>query len=224
VDRIKTGNNDVMVYALGNRGADEVALHYGVDRGRGDWDKKNRDVKDQYFRAHKLMIANFRVILTLAITELPETELTGWKREEDLVKHTVDVVEERQRTVRVSFMPDGFFVLCHQGQYQSFFLEADRGTESNDDFLRKMRAYWHFWQQGRHQELYDIDSFRVVVATTTEARKENLRTTTKRANTDQTGSNMFWFTSEECYSLDRPESILEPIWQTSKSGELRSLV
>jgi hypothetical protein len=66
VDRIRTGYAEWIV-AIGNKGADEVCLHDGRERGRVDWRKKNHELKDVLFRAHTLSIARFKVTLELAL-------------------------------------------------------------------------------------------------------------------------------------------------------------
>jgi len=91
-------------------------------------------------------------------------------------------------------------------------------------FLKKMRAYWNWWKRGKHTEKFGIKAFRVLTITKTEKRKENLREITKKADDRQRGSLMFWFTSERNYNIQKPESILEPIWQTPKDDSFHSLL
>ncbi|MBA7495120.1 hypothetical protein ES702_05699 [subsurface metagenome] len=105
-----------------------------------------------------------------------------------------------------------------------FFLEADQSTMTNARFLKKMRAYWNQWRQGRHTKRFGMKAFRVLTITKTKQRKENLRKITEGANDGQKGSLMFWFTSEENYNIDKPESILESIWQTPKDDSSHSLL
>lgn len=105
-----------------------------------------------------------------------------------------------------------------------FFLEADQSTMTNARFLKKMRAYWNWWRQGRHTKKFGIKSFRVLTIAKTEKRKENLRKMTKGADERRKGSLMFWFTSEQNYSLRESKSILEPIWQTPKDESFHSLL
>jgi len=56
-----------MDFSLANKGADEVCVRYDRDRGRINFDKKNQELKDAFFRAHTLSIARFRVTLELAL-------------------------------------------------------------------------------------------------------------------------------------------------------------
>jgi Replication-relaxation len=66
VDRIRTGYAD-WILAIGNKGADEVCVRYDRDRGRINFDKKNQELKDAFFRAHTVSIARFRVLIELAL-------------------------------------------------------------------------------------------------------------------------------------------------------------
>src|SRR5215211_5386828 len=45
VDRIRTGLTE-WIYAIANKGADEVCVRYDRERGRVDWNKKNAELKD----------------------------------------------------------------------------------------------------------------------------------------------------------------------------------
>lgn len=50
-------------------------------------------------------------------------------------------------------------------RYLDFFLEADRSTMTDGDYLAKLRAYWLFWKQERQkadQRLEARDAFRVL--------------------------------------------------------------
>ena len=87
-----------------------------------------------------------------------------------------------------------------------------------------MRAYWNWWKEGRHTKRFGIKAFRVLTITKTEKRKENLKQITKKADDRQRGSLMFWFTSEKNYDIQKPESILEPIWQTPKDDSYHSIL
>ncbi|MFQ5998789.1 MAG: hypothetical protein ACE5KO_05735, partial [Candidatus Bathyarchaeia archaeon] len=67
---------------------------------------------------------------------------------------------------------------------------------------------------GGHQQKFGISRFRVLTLCTSERRKENLRELAKYADDRKQGSAMFMFASEQSFSIDDPETILKPIWQT----------
>ena len=57
--------NQKIAYAVGDRGADVLAEHYGMDRGKRTWHKKNHDVTEMHI-IHALKVSDFR----LAINDL----------------------------------------------------------------------------------------------------------------------------------------------------------
>jgi DNA-binding Lrp family transcriptional regulator len=63
--------NEPMLYALGDKGADELVLYAGIDRGKIDWGQKNREAGERYI-LHVRMIGNFRETLTLAVRQMPQ--------------------------------------------------------------------------------------------------------------------------------------------------------
>ena len=47
VQRHKLSDSEPIAYALGNKGADELVLYYGIDRQQIDWTTKNRGKRSQ---------------------------------------------------------------------------------------------------------------------------------------------------------------------------------
>jgi len=216
-----------MVYALGDKGADLLADEFGIDRGKIKWNEKNKEVKDRHIQ-HTLMISNFRVCLELALRNLPGVNLLFWEKESrEGLRDYVYIRDSQGREWKVAIVPDGFFGIKDTKPKPKFyfFLEADQSTMTNERFLKKMRAYWHWGiKEKRHTKKFGIKAFRVLTVTKTEQRKENLRGITKKADNRRTGSPMFWFTSEKNYTIQKPESILESIWQTPKDDSYHSLL
>jgi len=213
-----------MVYALGDKGADLLAEKFGIDRGKIKWNEKNKEAKDRHIQ-HTLMISHFRICLELALNNLPGTNLLFWEKENPKeLKDYVYIRDLQGREFRAPIVPDGFFGIQDQKDKMYFFIEADQSTMTNARFLKKMKAYWNWWKQGKHTKRFGIKAFRVLTITKTEKRKENLREITKKADDRQRGSLMFWFTSEKNYSLQKPESILDAIWQAPKDNNYHSLL
>lgn len=221
LDRIKTPVHDACVYGLGNRGADELVLHHGIDRGKIDWATKNREVKEQ-FMAHALMISNFRTILTLALQDRPETKILSWVPEGEF-RDAASIQGKGQKKVRAPVIPDAFFTLADRDDELYFMLEADRSTMTNERFLAKLKAYWHWWQADGHKR-HDIEDFRVLTVTRTEARKENLRKVAREVDDYEAGLKMFWFASEQDFSVDDPAGVLGAIWQTPAGDIFHNLL
>lgn len=211
VSRIRTltKRNSVFTYALGNRAAEELRLH-GVHVPKVDWDKKNTEVKDQYFVAHELMIADFRVMLHLALTDRQGLTVLPISPG-DVLPYRDDAGKQR------NIKPDWAFTLVEGDDALDFFLEADRSTMTDGDYLAKLRAYWLFWKQEKQkadQGLEARDAFRVLTICKTEARARNLRTIARQADDRKKGSGMFWFTTAEHWSIETPSQLFDPIWQT----------
>ena len=205
-----------MVYALGNKGADVLAETLEVDRGKVNWQTKNREVGLHYID-HTLMVSNFRATLTLALKPLQEANLISWGQGPEL---KVTALVDGQR---VAIVPDGFFTVQGKGPLH-YFLEADRSTMTSKRFLRKMRAYWRWWKDGGHQNKFGISRFRVLTLTISEKRKENLRKLATRADDRQQGSPMFLFACEKNFRLEQPEAILQAIWQTPVDDKWHSIL
>lgn len=211
LSRIKTltKHNDVFIYALGNRGAEELRLQ-GVNVPNVDWDKKNTEVKDHYFVAHELMIGDFRVVLHLALKDRQGLTVAPISPG-DVLPYLDDAGKQRK------IKPDWSFTLVDGDDALDFFMEADRSTMTDGDYLAKLRAYWLFWKQERQkadQGLEARDAFRVLTVCTTEARARNLCTIARHADDHKTGSPLFWFTTAEHYSIKAPSRLFDAIWQT----------
>ena len=196
-----------MVYALSNKGADVLADELGVERGNIDWRANNRRVGYQHI-LHALMISNLRSTLTLALEPRKHTALKTWKQGPEL--KAVTIVEGR----RVAVIPDAFFTVEHEGHDLHFLCEVDRSTMTTKRFLRKLSAYWYWWKEGGHRRELGINRFRVLTISISDRRKENLRKIARNADDRKQGTAMFLFACERSYSLDEPETILNPIWQS----------
>lgn len=206
-----------LIYALGRKGADAIYSGEPELRGRIDWQKKNAEVKFP-FLDHAMMISDFRAALTLALKDHPRAKISSWRQGEDLRDRV------RLKDGKVAIVPDAFFTLEEGDDLMHFFLEADRSTMTLDRFLRKLQAYWQWWREGGHEKKFDIKSFRVLTITISPERKENLRNISRQADGRGQGSNLFLFSCEKNYSLEKPEAILLPIWQSSKDESLRHLL
>lgn len=221
LDRLKGPVSNHMVYALGDRGADLVAELSGIERGQINWHKKNKEVKDLYL-FHTLQVARFRATLMLALRDKPHTRILSWYKDGE-IKDEVRW-EAQGRKFRAPVIPDAFFILEDHGDKIAFFLEADRSTMTRERFFQKMRAYWRYYKEKTHETTLKIPRFRVLTVCKSESRKENLRAVTKEADDRKSGSGMYWFTSEERFTIEHPESVLQTIWQTPKDDAFHQLL
>ena len=204
-----------IIYSLGGKGAEFL---FADDRASINRAKRNREIKPQFLE-HELMISNFRVVLALALKQKRGVKLARWQQGKGLGQKVYSDGNE------YSVFPDAFFTIEDKKDYLHYFLEADRSTMKTKEVLDKMRGYWQWWKQEGHQYKFSISVFRVLTITISEKRKENLRLITKQANDNRKGgSEMFLFACEKDYSLEKPESVLKPIWQSPKDDKPHHLL
>jgi Replication-relaxation len=229
LQRLKLSDHEPIVYALGNKGADELVLYHGIDRQKIDWTTKNRETGERYVR-HGLMVSRFRHALELALRDLPEATLAFWEPngafaaavEYDEATHTEGGM--RTRRVKGTVIPDGSFALTYKSKTAHFFLEADRSTMSNARFLAKLKNYFHFYatQVRGKEHPSGMKGFAVLTITLSEERKENLRRIAKEVDPNGRGLNLWWFACEKSYQA-KPQELVGTIWQTAADDTLRSM-
>jgi hypothetical protein len=202
--------NNSMIYACGDRGADVLAEDYGLDRGKINWRQKNNEVGERQLN-HSMMISDFRVNLILALKDSKDTTLMFWKQ--GVARELRDSVVVKGEKEPIPFNPDAFFGIRAEGGKLFFFLEADYSTMTHKYFFRKMKGYFHFWQQRKGSEKFGIKLFKVLTITKSQQRAKNLRKISKEAD-GGIGFTGFFFTSNENYNAEDPQSVLKPIWQT----------
>jgi Replication-relaxation len=152
VQRHKVSDNEPIAYALGNLGAEELMLYFGIDRQEIEWTTKNRECGERYIR-HALMVTSFRHALEVALRDRPELKLTVWEPggafQASVQYH--DTVRTRDGTstkvVDGTVKPDSLFEVKEAGKAPPihYFLEADRSTMTNARYLAKLKSYYAFW-------------------------------------------------------------------------------
>ncbi len=227
------------VYALDNRGADELERWYGIPRGRIDWAAKNRELMP-WRLPHRLLITEAMVPFDLLarrgairLTEpgplpmfAPEPArswLTPFRLEAS--------VEREDGRVSVTVITDNTFMIellaYPELEPQLLFLEADNATEPGEragmfehdqtDFARKIVGYDAYARSGGHLEQFGTDNFRVLTVTTSERRLAHLKQITENAG----GRARFWFTT---FAKLRADTVLtEPIWAVAGREEPHTL-
>jgi hypothetical protein len=123
-----------------------------------------------------MMLVDIHVLLTLALEDGP-VRLVQWREGTEL--HDSVVAVDPKGTSRLAVRPDAFFTLQDSRRPEganraNFALEADRSTTSQSRFQEKIRAYWAYIEQGRHEKKFGVKGFRVLTVTLTEARAKNL--------------------------------------------------
>lgn len=202
------------VWALAQKGADILKLP-------GDWNRNNGRLRASSF-AHPLMVT--RVYITLKIaTRKKLAVVRRWLGESEW-RGRINVQGET-----IPLVPDAVFIVADTaGKRQELvFLEADNNTMpltrrelGQSSFRKKCLAYWQYWAEEMRPK---HESMLVLTIAKTPERAEALRKTAAKTDTSGRGLNIFWFTSEPCWEIMRPERFFhEPIWATA-AGERRAL-
>ncbi len=168
--------------------------------------------------AHALMISQFRVCLTLALKNRTDVKLIRWTQGNDLK------VLLRRRGENPTLVPDAFFILDTSEFKYPCFLEADRGTMTQERFVSKLRMYWQHNREERFKQSLGITHFRVLTITPNEARAENLCYGAKEADDRKQGSGMYLFASETAYGTATPDAILQAVWKCPKDEVMRAII
>lgn len=197
-------------YALDKRGADELAQHVGVDRGELGW-KPRANRLGPIFLEHLLAISQFRVTAELQVRS-GAWQSVDWVDEIQLRKpeNQHKVPRHNRRGKAVVRYPDGYFTVTLHGVQQPahFFLEVDQGTEKNQTWADKMKAYMEFRSSGQSSAQLGTANFRVVALVSSQRRLENLMRVTAEAG----AVGHYWFALQSQIDIWKPNSLLQPIW------------
>lgn len=97
---------------------------------------------------------------------------------------------------------------------------------SGPRWLDKMMAYYHWYDQKRHHEKFGIRGFRVVTVCPTAFQRDARLEISKGVKTNRVGGKeeavgikLFWFVSENDYSLETPEQLLGSVFRVAKKSE-----
>jgi len=164
----------------------------------------------ELFLKHEMMIVDFHVMLLLA-GKTATLKLVGWREGRELYDSVA--VADRSGTGKLPVRPDAFFTLEDSrrpadANRANFFMEADRSTANQTRFKDKIRAYWHYLEQGLHTQKFGIKNFRVLTLTLTEARARNLCQLAVSALPER-ARKYFQFASIQHFSLANRADITE---------------
>lgn len=204
--------SESLVYALGQRGARELARREGGTLGAIRFDTKNQRLS-RFFLRHVLAVAEVMVAIEVACRERPDVELItkeeiasaapfSTQRERLPFRWQVEVTDRKQR-YRLGVEPDAVFGLRFRSLQSSratkfFFLEVDRGTMpvarkglAQSSLRRKLLAYEATWRQGIYRSRLGMGNFRVMFIVANEKRRKHLATIAPE------GGNLFLYTDKE---------------------------
>lgn len=206
------------IYALAR-----AALPVLVEQGRADpeiltqrlWTHELKPL----FLNHETMLVDIHVMLTLAGRNR-ELRPVAWKEGAEL--HDSVMVSLPDGIRRLPIRPDAFFTLEDsqrpaEKNKARFFLEADRSTTTQARFSDKIRAYWHYLEQGLHTKKFGIKRFRVLTITLTNERAENLCQLAASILPER-ARKYFLFASLKQFSLENPGPIFDSVYLSSRSA------
>ncbi len=225
-------NINEAIYRITKPGAKHISHLLGVPITELTWKAGSKPPKDYYFMKHFAGISDFRISLTLASRLSIGVDYLGFIPEHYGKKHlsgrvskyVKDVVFDiNQPGVKITHAPDGVFALRTE-KPKLFFLEIDRGTETitnpEKGILKMIRFYEGLAEEGKFKgyaqdfDSLPFSSFRLLIATTTEKRIQNMR--------EMLGSHApklykaFWLAPLDSIS---EENIFSPIWHVLDAND-----
>ncbi|MFI5397697.1 MAG: replication-relaxation family protein [Candidatus Binatia bacterium] len=216
-----------MIYALGIRGRELLDEIDQVQRvGKRDWRNENKRLKPQTLD-HEIAVTETVLALHIA------AQHRGWGFEwwHDPRYHTARVLPEKVaidpvhgRFTSLPLHPDSYAIITlEHGHRVNLFIEVDRGTEPHDRAsLQKMLAYWDYITAAVKAHGSREQSWRVLIATTTEERLQNMRREAQeRVDPKKKGTHVFLLTTlDRCrIDLEQPLRVFDDhLWWSTKIG------
>lgn len=209
---------DQYVYYLSREGL-ALARHLGFS----DQHVRYNPEKSAASLPHDLFLTTFHLALYLATEASGTLHLDYWEQRRAVLQDPVRTARGQH-----SFNPDALFSLRDTakppGQNTThFFLEYERsrptGHEGGDsNFIRKMRGFIEYHQNGCHAKRWGIPNFYVLTITPTKERALNLCYAMLKHHLR---FRRFWFTDASQVSLERPSNILHNVFLTPRDLSTR---
>jgi hypothetical protein len=159
------------VYCISRKGLKHLAAK-GIDVP-SRYPPVHQPSSSYLFLSHTLMVNDVLITAELLDRNSEAVTLQIMHHEFDLKRSPFYVQDDSGE--RLVVIPDGYFDFRIRGQYQACFaLEADRATEEQRKFRRKVRGLVGL-TKGAYQERFGTSSLTVAVVTTDERRLAQLR-------------------------------------------------
>jgi len=219
LDRLTSPHTKELVYALGPRGAKDLAAS-GVGIETVDWSEKNRRLSP-FFIEHALVVARLRAALSLALREVPSLDLERFERDGQKLAARWTPKRGPIDAPRV-LRPDAFFVLCDRSapegrQRRAFAVEADRSTMDLGRFATKLEAYVDCYASGAHERAFGVPRFLILTVTKSPQRADNILALIRRTVPEEWW-RMFLVTDEPRYASSLT-NVLAAIWRAGDAPE-----
>jgi hypothetical protein len=203
-----------VVYSLGKSGVEILAMELGIDRAVIAQSRDKNRALSSMFIEHVIDVNDFSLNFISLVHKHPDLRLERWVNERDAYDEYQ--VNENGKPIARHFRPDGYGRYWYMDKLYSFFLELDHSTEANSKFEDKIIRYLEYQASGGYQRKFGVSLFRVLVATTTPKRLNNLK---KLASSFK--SDIFWFTTIDNI---RQKKMFQPIWLKSCNDGFFSLL
>ena len=217
------GGSEPHIYALANAGAQHICEHDGTPKGKVNWNKKNKELKDRSHIRHQLLISNTMIHIERACRELNDVHFID--QAEILERAKLDDVTCKIRwgykgsNKDTKIIPDYVFGLkCDYIKQDEniiyYYLEADCSTEtqvsrtlSGSSIFKKMYEYIAAHRQKLLQTNFkNIYNF-VLFVTLTETRWKNMIEVNRHEElTHGKGIDLFLFCDSE--KIDKSSNML----------------
>jgi hypothetical protein len=253
VQRHKVDNNSPILYIIAMRAVDLLAGEYDLDEAALARSARNRDLGEK-FKRHARQRTNFRFAVTVAVNARPDIEIAYWFKDGNVripITYQTDdgtIVEDTvipDDVLGIRWLTSGIV--------EPLLIEADK-RKDYPRVRKKFMAYVQLSRQIKHgnttlplapphmvremrrtgqvrhtQTVYalagqPVVNFRVLWVAKGVERKEGLRRLARDLDGPQgEASGLFWFTHEAQY-LDKPEQVLESVWQKARNDTWRPLL
>lgn len=197
-------------YRLTQKGMDYLS-RAGLDTERVGTDRKG----DYLFVTHTLELNDLLISAVLLKRLNPQCWLEN-------IQHERTLKRTPYKAGHVSLIPDAFFSYCvrtGQGTFRlPLLLEHDRGTEEQQHFQRRIKAYSHFLAHEGYKAMFGVKT--ITIAFTTfegQQRLEQMRRWTKAALGHEPLGHLFYFAALD-RAVDPCRTWLEPCWYTVEGG------
>jgi len=227
--RFRTEHRAELTYAVTNNGLELLRTRQLPLPLSLDMRTKNQKLKGAYVE-HTLMVARFRVGLSLALREHPDLTLKTFERDnQDLRLRWERPRKSGKGLDRFTINPDAFFVLesdkDENQKKMGFFIEADRSTMTLARLMDKYRRYTAMFEDRLHRESYGIQHFRVLTVTKSAERASNAikLALDGELSIPENRRGLFYFTTELSYT-EKPQNVLAGVWRKTNAPQERSAI
>lgn len=226
--KLKDGRKP-LVYFIDKLSIPLLAEELGIPVEEINWKRRENNVTWQ-FLDHLLATNDVRIAIELAAAD-NGLLVNQWLDDKTLrsreMKTSVEIWSPQGRLTRVSIIPDGYCRLADGDDRIHLFLEADRGTRTNEsrnyrsrDFARKIRGYLAYYSSGHYQEKYTAELMTILTVTVSQKRMVNMKKVVERI--DVGNGDHFWFTT---FDRIEPQTVLtEPIWEVAGRNDSYSIL